>query len=199
LRGLGAQRGTGMDALKNPRNQERWRKPEKSPSQRTSLAASDVAKSRRLALAVSAPARKSVSVLCDCIDIIPSTLLQKILLRLSAGRHSRLLSPCRTLKTVGTKSNVDTVANISPPMTARPRGAFCSPPSPSPKAIGSIPMIMAKAVISTGRKRVNPDSRAAVIGSLPAANCSAAKTHHQDAIGGRNAHAHDGAGERRHA
>ena len=37
-------------------------------------------------------------------------------------------------------------------MTARPSGAFCSPPSPSPSAIGTMPMIMASAVISTGRK-----------------------------------------------
>ena len=39
-------------------------------------------------------------------------------------------------------------------MTARPSGAFCSPPSPRPSAIGTMPMIMASAVISTGRKRV---------------------------------------------
>ena len=35
-------------------------------------------------------------------------------------------------------------------MTARPSGAFCSPPSPSPSAIGTMPMIIASAVISTG-------------------------------------------------
>jgi len=31
-------------------------------------------------------------------------------------------------------------------------GSICSPPSPSPRAMGTIPIIMAKAVISTGRK-----------------------------------------------
>jgi hypothetical protein len=38
---------------------------------------------------------------------------------------------------------------ISPPITARPRGAFCSPPSPRPNAIGIIPIIIAIAVMST--------------------------------------------------
>src|SRR5579864_5254969 len=56
--------------------------------------------------------------------------------------------------TLGTKNNVATVANNSPPITARPSGAFCSPPSPKPSAIGTMPMIMANAVISTGRTRV---------------------------------------------
>ena len=39
------------------------------------------------------------------------------------------------------------VATISPPITARPRGAFCSPPSPRARAIGIIPKIMAIAVM----------------------------------------------------
>mgnify|MGYP003350064577 CR=1 FL=1 len=34
------------------------------------------------------------------------------------------------------------VANKRPPITARPSGAFCSPPSPIPSAIGSMPMII---------------------------------------------------------
>src|SRR6516162_2571451 len=62
--------------------------------------------------------------------------------------------PCTMANTAGTKNNVATVANSSPPITARPNGAFCSPPSPSPSAMGSIPMIIAKAVINTGRMRV---------------------------------------------
>ena len=41
-------------------------------------------------------------------------------------------------------------------MTARPSGAFCSPPSPSASAIGTMPRSMASAVMSTGRKRVLP-------------------------------------------
>src|ERR1700745_1616035 len=38
--------------------------------------------------------------------------------------------PCRRAKTEGTKTRVATVAQRSPPITALPRGAFCSPPSP---------------------------------------------------------------------
>jgi hypothetical protein len=38
------------------------------------------------------------------------------------------------LNTVGTKNSVATVATARPPMTARPSGAFCSPPSPSAKS-----------------------------------------------------------------
>ena len=52
---------------------------------------------------------------------------------------------------MGTTNSVVTVAKIRPPITARPSGAFCSPPSPIPSAIGSMPRIMAVAVISTGR------------------------------------------------
>ena len=61
---------------------------------------------------------------------------------------------CSRLKTEGTKTSVATVANSRPPITARPSGAFCSPPSPRPSAMGIMPMIMARAVIRTGRKRV---------------------------------------------
>ena len=60
-------------------------------------------------------------------------------------------------------------------MTARPSGAFCSPPSPRPIAIGTMPMIMARAVINTGRKRVYPAASAAVNASLPSSICSLAK------------------------
>ena len=48
----------------------------------------------------------------------------------------------------GTTKSVANVATVKPPMTARANGAFCSPPSPSPSAIGSMPMIMANAVIA---------------------------------------------------
>src|SRR5258708_6864569 len=60
-------------------------------------------------------------------------------------------------------------------MTARPSGAFCSPPSPSPSAMGIMPMIMAKAVMSTGRNRVTPASMAALAGSPWRSNSSLAK------------------------
>ena len=75
----------------------------------------------------------------------------------------------------GTKNNVAQVAVSKPPITARPRGAFCSPPSPKPKAMGAIPMIMASAVMMTGRKRVKPASRPARTGSPVCNNLSRAK------------------------
>ena len=46
-------------------------------------------------------------------------------------------------------------------------GHFVSAPSPKPKAIGIMPMIIANAVISTGLIRVAPASRAAATGSRP--------------------------------
>ncbi len=58
------------------------------------------------------------------------------------------------VNTLGTKNKVATVAKSRPPITARPSGAFCSPPSPKPNAIGTMPMIMASAVMITGRMRV---------------------------------------------
>src|SRR4051794_11446791 len=61
----------------------------------------------------------------------------------------------------GTKNSVVTVARLSPPITARPSGAFCSPPSPRPVAIGNMPKIIAKAVINTGLSRVIPAANAA--------------------------------------
>src|SRR6266702_1437366 len=54
----------------------------------------------------------------------------------------------------GTKKSVAKVATLRPPITARASGAFCSPPSPIPNAIGIMPMIMAKAVMMMGRRRV---------------------------------------------
>src|SRR5580693_7270345 len=56
------------------------------------------------------------------------------------------------------------VANVEtsrPPMTARPSGADCAPLSPIPMAIGSIPKIIAAAVISTARSRPLAPSRVA--------------------------------------
>src|SRR5260370_37069097 len=43
-----------------------------------------------------------------------------------SGKTERFLT---IMKTVGTKNRVPMVAQINPPITARPRGAFCSPPS----------------------------------------------------------------------
>ena len=60
-------------------------------------------------------------------------------------------------------------------MTARPSGAFCSPPSPRPSAIGTMPITIANAVINTGRERTNPASSAAAVASPIASRRSRAK------------------------
>jgi hypothetical protein len=52
-------------------------------------------------------------------------------------------------KTHGTNTKVVSVATIRPPITARPRGAFCV----SLSDIGKKPRIMASAVVRTGRIR----------------------------------------------
>src|SRR6516225_9547009 len=95
--------------------------------------------------------------------------------------------------TQGTKNSVAKVANSSPPITARPSGAFCSPPSPSPVAIGAMPMIIASAVIITGRRRVMPAASAAVAALL------VGEADHEDRVRGRHADAHDRADQRGHA
>ena len=65
--------------------------------------------------------------------------------------------------------------------------------------MGTMPMIMASAVISTGRKRVNPASSAASTRRAPLANLVLREAHDQNAVGGRDAHTHYRAGQRRHA
>ena len=60
-------------------------------------------------------------------------------------------------------------------------------------------MIIASAVMSTGRKRVNPDSMAASSALPCSASRSLANDTIEDAIGGGDAHAHDRAHQRRDA
>src|ERR1700735_1198432 len=78
---------------------------------------------------------------------------------------------CSKANTHGTKSRVATVATRSPPITARPKGAFWVLDSD----IGSMPMIIAVAVINTGRMRVYPAAMAARTASPCAAISSRAK------------------------
>lgn len=56
----------------------------------------------------------------------------------------------RDEKKCGTNNKMVTVEAISPPITALPKGATCSAPSPKPIAIGNIPASIAAAVINTG-------------------------------------------------
>lgn len=67
-------------------------------------------------------------------------------------------------KKCGTRSKMVTVEAISPPITALPKGAICSDPSPKPKAIGNIPANMAAAVINTGRNLDDAANLAALAG-----------------------------------
>ena len=94
---------------------------------------------------------------------------------LPSARDAAALRRCSSANTAGTKNSVATVASDNPPMTARPSGAFCSPPSPNPSAIGTMPMIIASAVISTGRNRPKPASSAASSAERPSSSWSLAK------------------------
>src|SRR5882757_5359336 len=94
------------------------------------------------------------------------------------GRHCVISSsaiprlPWMRLYIRGTKNNVANVAIARPPMTARASGAFCSPPSPNPRAMGSMPTIIAKAVMMMGRRRVEPAETAASTAVRPRCLCS---------------------------
>src|SRR5262249_47724903 len=59
---------------------------------------------------------------------------------------------CTMAKIAGRISSVVPVAAIRPPITARPSGATCWPPSPSARAIGVMPAIIAKLVMRIGRR-----------------------------------------------
>ena len=125
--------------------------------------------------------------------------LRLILVRRPGVRQRRDRCGASRQKKTGTKVSVPKVASSNPPMTARPSGAFCSPPSPRPSAIGTMPMIMASAVMMTGRKRVKPAPSAASAAFLPSVHLLLGEADHEDRVRRRHAHAHDGAGERGNA
>ena len=86
----------------------------------------------------------------------------------------------------------------SPPTTARPSGAVCSPPSPRPSAIGTMPAIIARLVMRIGRRRLRaPSTRrrrsAARRRAMPAAF---GEGHQQDRVRHGHADGHDRAHER---
>ena len=82
----------------------------------------------------------------------------------------------------------------SPPITARASTAFCSSPGP-PIAIGSMPTIIAPAVMRTGRSRVLPASTQPARDAF-VLHALAREGHEQDRIRGRNANRHDRAHQR---
>ena len=67
-----------------------------------------------------------------------------------------------TVKNDGTNTSERTVETMRPPITAMAMGARISAPSPRPSAIGTMPMIIAIAVMMTGRMRATPASTAAL-------------------------------------
>ena len=76
-------------------------------------------------------------------------------------------------------------------MTARPSGEFC----PGSIAIGAMPMIIASAVISTGRKRVGARLQRGGERVLAFGELFAREADDENAVGGGDAHAHDRAGQ----
>ena len=70
---------------------------------------------------------------------------------------------CTKANTEGSTNRVAAVAAARPPITARPRGAFCWPDSPKASAMGSMPAIMAQVVIRMGRSRLPAPSTAAAV------------------------------------
>ena len=58
--------------------------------------------------------------------------------------------------TQGMTISVKNVDVKSPPITTAPSGCRASPPSPNPRAIGSIPNIVVRDVIRMGRSLLNP-------------------------------------------
>ena len=74
--------------------------------------------------------------LSGCGFLISLTVIicsDRVASRSTASESSRCANECTMLNTAGTKTSVATVAHNSPPITARPSGAFCSPPSPRPE------------------------------------------------------------------
>ncbi len=63
-------------------------------------------------------------------------------------------------------NSVTKVDMTSPPMTARPSGASISLPCSSASAIGTMPIVMAQAVIRIGRSRSWAPARAASTATL---------------------------------
>src|SRR4029453_18186196 len=81
---------------------------------------------------------------------------------------------CTSAYTDGSTISVARVAAARPPITARPRGAVASAPSPKASAMGIMPAIIAALVINTGRMRDCAASMAVCTGEVPCTrDCSA--------------------------
>ena len=80
--------------------------------------------------------------------------------------------PITIAKIDGTNSNVAIVDITSPPITARPSGACIWLPRSRASAIGTMPTVIAHAVIKIGRSRSLAPLMAASADSIPAFQCS---------------------------
>ena len=92
--------------------------------------------------------------------------------------------------------SVAKVETIRPPMTARPSGAACAPPSPNPMAMGTMPKIIAAAVIRMARRRLAAPSRAASQQRLAFVPRAFGERDQQNRVGHRDPDRHDRAHER---
>src|SRR5256885_11530412 len=67
--------------------------------------------------------------------------------------------------------------NARPPTTAIPSGRRDSEPTPTPSAIGSVPISAAMVVIMIGRKRMLHACRIASRADLPSTRCARSEEH----------------------
>ena len=115
--------------------------------------------------------------------------LLRLLLALSSGKEKQR----QRQKQPHCCAELTRSLHIRPPMTARPFGAFCSPPSPRISAMGSMPIIIASAVMHTGRSRVvagNQRRLPCILFGLTLAAGFVREAHHEDAIRSGNTDGH---------
>ena len=72
----------------------------------------------------------------------------------------------------GSTSKVTTVDMTSPPITARPSGISIWLPCSNPSTIGTMPTVIAKAVVRIGRRRWPAATTAASVAAAPFCQCS---------------------------
>ena len=99
----------------------------------------------------------------DCLRVVVRALR---VIGMTDGDRA-CLPPIKSAKIAGTTSNVATVDISSPPITAQPSGACISLPRSSASAIGTIPMVIAEAVIRIGRTRSAAPTAAASVAQAP--------------------------------
>ncbi len=109
------------------------------------------------------------------------------------------LRPCTRAKTAGTKTSVAMVAHSRPPITARPSGAFCSPPSPSPSDMGHHADDHGQRGHQYRTKAGAACFECSLHGVAMLRQLCFCKGNHQDAVRRGDAHAQNSAHHRRYA